>query len=146
MMNKKGFMRILEATIAIMIILGALLVISSNREVRVSRDLTETLPPYLEEVVENNSLREKIMEDFQTSNPTFPGNEEILQEVELFLKNKIGNPGLGLSVSICELNVPCPLKSWPGDFEVFAAERIVSTIVGGNSDPRKLKVFLWKKG
>ncbi|MFH1425728.1 MAG: hypothetical protein ABIG28_03330 [archaeon] len=148
MANKKGFMRIVEAIIAIMIIVGSLLVLSVQKETRMGRDLTEILPPFLEEAAENPSLRKMITQDYEINiGSDERENSGVLVNVEDFLKEKIRNPGLELSVSICGLNGPCPIKKWPGDFEVYSAERIVSTTISDAVfSPRKLKVFLWRAG
>ena len=65
--NKKGFMRVVEATIAILIILVALVIISSQGVVHEARDFTEILPPLLDEVAQNLTLREEIINNYNES-------------------------------------------------------------------------------
>jgi len=148
-MDKIGFIRMIEATIAVMIILGALLVISSNKEVGVVRDLTETLPPFLDEVAQDVDKRREIIQDYDTDlDHTQFDNALILEGIEQFLRERIKNDALEIEVRICDLEVVCFLKREPyPDTEIFTAERAISATLDPktNFSPRKLKIFLWKR-
>jgi len=146
-MNKKGFLRIVEATIAVMIVLGALIIISSNKEVQVGRDIAETLPPFLEEIAENPTLRNNISlvydleEDHNES-----ANAFILGSIEEFLRPRINSPALDYKVRVCALENTCFIEPYPDAEEIFAAERVISTSISSQEfSPKKLKIFVWKR-
>jgi hypothetical protein len=139
MVNKKGFLKIIEAVIAVLVILGAVLIISSNREVPEAKSLDRILPPLLDELAQNRTLRESII-----NNDEEPNENAIAES----LKTKINNPSLEYSVEICDLTESCYLEPYPADLDgsVFASERIISAdIKTENFNPKKIKVFLWKK-
>ncbi|MBS3098826.1 hypothetical protein J4462_01290 [Candidatus Pacearchaeota archaeon] len=151
MVNKKGFLRIAEATISIMIILGFLLILNVNNEVRVERNLAETLPPFLEEVARDPELRLRILEYDTTESSGYSYNEWRLGRIQGFLDERIKNSSFGYDVRICELDKVCPLVPYPVDAEeIFASERAVTTSVQENLAqqnfaPKKLKLFLWRR-
>lgn len=145
--HKKGFIRIVEASIAIMIILGALLMISSDREERITRDLTEILYPILDEVAQNQTLRVEIIQVYDTSiSSGLPPNNNVIFNLKKFLNGSIRNPSLKFDISICELNFVCPIEPYPDtDEEIYAVERVISTSIDESAfAPRKLKIFLWR--
>ena len=57
MVNKKGWIRIVEASIAILLIFGVILLISNGTREQKERDLTDILPVILEEMSKNQILR-----------------------------------------------------------------------------------------
>jgi hypothetical protein len=137
-MNRKGFLRIVEATIAVLIILSAFIVIASQKEATVTRDLSYRLPPFLDEVAEDQDFRIRIIQN--------PNDANLLGEIENQISNGLDNSALDLKVKICELKEQCPIDDWPGDFEVFSAERVVSAALDGSAyDAKKLKLFVWRK-
>ena len=155
MVGKKGFLRIVEATIAILIILGALLVISSQREVNTGADLTGTLRRLLEEIAKNQDLRNQItsydLANCETSYEvcrTEPPNKEVLGNISEFLDERI-NPAFDYSISICNAENICYFQeSYPDAQEIYAAERIITSSLGGNDSDdilRKIKIFLWRR-
>ena len=138
-MEKGGFIRVLEATIAVLIIIGALLLIATQKEIRTRNDLSEILQPLLNEISQNSTLREKII--------TEPA-EDAESEIEAFLSTRITNAALDFDVEVCELEDPCFLDAPVGDsVDIFVEERIITTTVTSNLDfePKKVKIFLWRK-
>ncbi len=158
MVGKKGFLRVVEAMIAVMIILGALLVITPNKE-NVKRDnLTAILRSLLDELAKNQELRQKIV-NYNLSLCEPPNqlncrerspNKEILLDLDVFFEERIKNPSFNFSVSVCKTdrNSPCTLSSYPSfDTDVYSAERIITSTVT-QEDPssvRKVKIFLWRR-
>jgi hypothetical protein len=145
--NKKGFLRIVEATIAVMIVLGSLVIISSNKEVQVGRDITETLPPFLEEVAENPTLRNNISLVYDVNKDHNESrNAFILGSIEEFLRPRINSQTLDYEVRICALENTCFIEPYPKAEEIFAAERVISTSISSQEfSPKKLKIFVWKR-
>lgn len=136
MVNNKGFLKVVEATIAILLIFGALLLISSKTRSGVEENLENVLNPILKEIAHNSSLREEIIKN----------STDVLTRLEDFFRERINNPSLNYSVVRCELNEPCSLgfvSDVRGD--IFASERVISSAIGEASyRPIKIKVYLWK--
>lgn len=134
-MNNKGFMRIVEATVAVLIVLGALLVIVSQQKAGGGAGQGESLPFILDEIAHNSSLRSEIVS----------GSPDAVEKIGDFLEQRIDH-GLNYSVRICEIDNLCPLENAPSSAgkDVFAAERIISSYAGG-FNPRKVKAFLWRE-
>ena len=146
-MNKKGFMRIAEATIAVMIVLGAMLLISSQKGGKTDEDLTNMISSFLEEIAKNDSLREKILSYNTGEDYTTLSNAVILSNITGFLDKRIDDPLLNFSVSICDVEEICYLQPYPEGFygEIFSEDRIISTRLSEtNFNPRKIAVFAWR--
>ncbi len=142
-MNNRGVLRVLEATIAVMIVLGALLIFSVSRDPRVNEDLTAILPPILEEFSQSSQFREKIFQ-FNLANINSAPNELIITELTNEARTRVGNPALDVQIRICNAGEVCPLSPFPeGVGEIYSAQRIVSS-EGTNYSPRILKIFLWR--
>ncbi len=149
MVGKKGFLRIVEATMAVLIILGALFVISSKREIDNRTDLTSILRKLLDEVAKNQEMRQKVVDYNTSENRSEAKNSERLNNIAVFLDVRINNPILNYSISICKSNVTCPLyEKYPVDSpsDIYAAERIITTTHEGSptEDIKKIKIFVWR--
>ncbi|MEI6732092.1 MAG: hypothetical protein WCK90_05455, partial [archaeon] len=107
MVNKKGWLRIVEATLAVMLILGVLLTMSANKKVVVQNDLTPSINPILEEIASNMTLREIIINNSLES--------QAMSEISAVFNRTIINPNLGYEVKICHLNDSCGLTTYPSN-------------------------------
>ena len=141
--DKKGFLRLVEAVIAIMLVLGVLVFISSNRKSNVESSLSEQIPPLLEEIAKDTTLREGIV----TSEDAAIESKE--NEIKNFLNERVTNLLIGCDVEICEpINEAlCPIQpAYPSDAEgeIFVSERVVSSILPQYA-PKKVKIFLWMR-
>lgn len=139
MVNKKGFLRIVEATIAILLIFVALVFLSGQREGVQSRDVGEVVPPLMDEISRNLSFREKVAGG---------GDEEVIENyVEKTLKLKIPSSALNVSVEVCNLTEVCFLDPYPDtESDIYSSERIVSgSIKNKTFEPKKIKVFVWRQ-
>lgn len=133
-------MRVVEATIAILLILGAIIVISPRKATGDGVDFNEILPPLLEELSQNLTLRVEIVRN--------SAEESLESRIENSLSLRINNPSLNYSVEICDLTEPCALDPYPLDFEqdIFSSERVIgASIPETDFTPRKVKIFLWQK-
>src|SRR3989338_334057 len=121
-MNKKGFMRIAEATIAVMIILGAMLLSSSQKGGKTDEDLTNVISSLLEETAKNDSLRKNILSYNTGEDYTNPSNAVILSKITEFLDERIDDPLVNFNVSICDVEEICYLQPYPEGFygEIFS--------------------------
>lgn len=138
--DKKGVLRIVEASIAILLIFGILLAIFINRVDRDESNISDLLTPLLEEIARNDTLRERIL--------NYDTNPEIIEHLEEeYLPGRLA-PNIGRKVKICEPANACLLESTPDDAigDIFAKERIISTTLTREEfEPKKLKIFLYRK-
>ena len=137
--NKRGWVRIVEAVIAIMIITGFVLTYTAKKQ-QAENDLTFVMAPILEELAGDNYWRGVVLDS--TDNGL--KEERIANE---FVGERITNPSLGYAVRVCSLDEICTLDSHPetavGD--VYAVERIISTTPDrALFEPKKVKLFLWR--
>ena len=141
--SRRGFLRIMEAVIAILIVVGVLiLIVSDSVSTNVSReDLVNEINPLLEEVSKNLTLRDLIVEE----------GKEAEGEIESFLSDKITSSRIGYRVRVCEAEEVCGLGELPEDFDgdIYSEERIIGASLNADSGefrPKKLKIFVWRKG
>jgi len=131
----RGLLRIVEVSIAVMVIISIMLFIMSNRNLSAETDFSKVLQPLLEEIAKNITLREIIVTNSLESET----------QIEFFLSSKIKNPALGYEVIVCEPNEICGLKQYPtGVKEIFTDERIISSTLQSHG-LKKIKIFLWVK-
>jgi hypothetical protein len=139
MRDKKGIVRIIEAVIAILIVLGAILVVSLNKRQVNNVDLSEQINPLLDQIAQNVSLRDKILSN----------SAEAKVEIMGFLNGKIENPSFNYSVNICNLEESCGLDAFPGSVntEIYSYERVISASISNpNVESKRVKIFLWRIG
>jgi hypothetical protein len=135
MVNKKGWVRLVEVFVAVMLIIGLVLIIVSNRDYSVkdySEEIYESQFNLLREIQTDDSFRTEILnsviplesEDFSTN------LEEKIDSVE----------GYDCVAKICDLNSEC-------EREIDESEIFVRTIAITSSlnkyDSRQLKLFCW---
>lgn len=138
MVNKKGFLRVIEATIAVLIVIGALLLIATQQSSADNKDLTKILPPLLDEIARDPTLRESVL----SMSP-----EDAESFLENFFEARINNPSFEKKVRVCDLSEECLLDPFPieNSGDTFVAERIISTSLSESGySPRRIRVFLWK--
>jgi hypothetical protein len=136
MVGKKGFMRVVEAVVAILIIFGVLLLIASKTRTGQENNLGGILRPILNEVAHNSTLRQEIIEN----------SSDVLININNMVGKRLNNPALNYSVLICELNDVCSFGSVMNNKDMFASERIISsTINEADFNPKKVKIYLWRK-
>ncbi|MAE49901.1 hypothetical protein CMI48_03670 [Candidatus Pacearchaeota archaeon] len=135
MVNQRGIIRILEAMVAILLIIGVLLFISGRQQTGGEQEITEVLLPLLDEVARNDTLRALVVMDDLTAETA----------IEDFLRVRVPNPALDFGVSICDLQSSCGLAEHPrGVRDIFVAERVVSSTLR-MYQPRRVKLFLWER-
>jgi fatty acid-binding protein DegV len=132
MVNKKGLIKIIESVIAILVIFSVLLVLSFNQGgIGPGEDYGKIIDSILEEIANNKTLRIAVL-------------DEDLDKVRNFVDTKMQNPFLEYELVICPLGELCSLESYPGDGEVHARERIISTVPERSDfSPKKIKIYVW---
>ena len=127
--NKRGWLRIVEAFIAIMLIMGVLLILYSRGiEPRRAEEIYNFQKTILDEVAANPGLRENVLSE----------NE---QAVEDFVRDSIP-AGFSFEVRICEPGDICGLPDYHE--ELYASERIISATLQ-TYNPKKVKLFMWRE-
>ena len=135
-MNKRGIIKVIESSVAILIVVSVLFV-SYNKDVAgTSVDYSEEARDILEELANNFSMRKQILE---SSTENITDDSDIMK----FVEDRISIQ-LNREAKICELSEVCGQSTYVGD--VFSAERIISTNVDSNIfKPKKIRLFLWEK-
>lgn len=139
MVNKRGILKILEASIAILIIFGVVLSFSMIRRTSNERDLFQEITPLLEEIAKNNTLREEIITDPENASTS----------ILAFIASRIRDPNIGYNAVICEINEVCA-PDYPREItgNLYAGSRIISSSLLGGSEgakSKKVNIFLWIK-
>ncbi len=142
MKNKKAWLRIVEATIAVLIIASVLFVMIARTPKTSNEDqIHETQRFVLEQINKNDTLRTRILEyDFTAPDPTII--DDVNDEVEAILP-----PNFDFDVNICQVNDVCGMDSIPQNIEkkqVYADEILITSTLTSYK-PRKLKLYIWNK-
>jgi len=143
--NKKAWLRIVEASVAILIILAAILIIYGNvkSEVKENPDIQEIIRPILKEIAQNSTLRDLVFA-YDLSALT-PKNEMIKTRLSSFLESKIKNPALEARVEICAISSSCPLtEQIAKDVAIYTDDYLITSNLTLFA-PRRLKIFIWEK-
>lgn len=136
MVNKRGWLRIVEATIAIMIILVVVLSLSMSRRAVTETSLSENINPLLEEIAKNNSMRDKII----------GAPLEAESAIKEFLSKRIKGINIGYDARVCEIDVVCGISgAYPKDIvgNIYAGSRLISSSLMAGTEPKKVTIFLW---
>ncbi len=139
MVGKNGVLRVLETTIAILIISSVVIFFSVRTQNENDLHLDKIAPPLLEEISKNTSLRDIVISSNQENKKN---NEKIIID---FISPKIKIGGINYTVKICELNDICVIDTPIDSFDdIYVSERVISAtpLVGFN--PKIVKIFLWR--
>jgi len=129
MKNKKGWLRIVEASIAILIIASATLLIIYKEPTKSAADVHEIQRNILELAVLNESIRASILRD------------DVLS-VELYIEENTPS-NWNYTIRICEVDEVCGMPFYINE-DVYADEILVAANLTKYS-PKKLKMFMWEK-
>jgi len=148
--NKKGFIRIFEAFVAILLITGVVLFVINKGYIGkedASQRFYNVELSVLREIQLNNNLRQEILEIDVNQLPieNDDGSGLFPFIVNQTIDNRIQGFGfLACKVKICELDRICTLQSFPLGKDVFA-QSIAITSTLEIYQPRQLKMFCWEK-
>lgn len=131
MKNKRGWLRIFEASLAIVLLTGVVLYVYNQQQVRVDNsDFFYNLETkLLNDFAENPILRESV----------FAGDNVSLAEYA----NKSISSGYGFGIRICGIEETCGLGVLASS-NVYVKDRIFASNVTDYS-PRKVRLFIWQK-
>ncbi len=155
-MDKRGILRIIEAVVAIVIVIAALVMIN-RRERAAQTDLSDIIPPLLMELAQDPVSREKVLcydpskpRGDTTKNLCGDDNAQIITDLKAFFTPRIKNKAFKYDISICDSSAVCPLAQtpYPGG-DIYSAERVISATIANPSStgkfaPKKVKIFLWR--
>ncbi len=131
MRNKKGFIRIIEAIFAILIIMGAVLIVISNN-VKTS-DISEAAHEkqrYILDVISNNEeIRQQIL-----NNETTLAND--------FIRKNLPN-SWNFETCITEIDRICNPVTVE-DRDVYVSESIISSSLTTRTKSKKFRFFIWR--
>lgn len=130
-MNRSGWLRIIEASIAAVLVLGVLFFYIRPGEINPQDDLSERVRFVLNDISLNSSVR-----------------YEILTDNTVALNNTVASyfpeRALSYEIRICEINAVCG-KSTYTETNVYAGERIIGASVDyGIYEPKKIRLFVWR--
>ncbi len=135
-MDKKGFLKTLEATIAIIIMLGFLIAILpkiTNNEKAVPADVSLVQEKVLREIEFNNTLRSEILSGSTLDPINYPITYNFISDVI--------PETLNFTFNVCTIN--CPIPSLP-EKTVYAKNLIISSNLT-LYDQSLFRFFLWRK-
>jgi len=139
-MNKKGWIKIVEAFIAILLVSGVLLVVINRGYVGrtdISEQVNQVQLSILREIELDNELREDILETKTKLDGGWKVPESVVQKIQSRLPDY-----LTCTSKICELNKICEAKNVPLDKDIYAQPVAIAT-EGDNPEFRQLKLFCW---
>ncbi len=137
----KGWIRIVEAFVMILLITGILLIVLNKGYLSKkdnSQKIYEDEQGILREIQLNNSLRGEILNigtlPVEWDNFSVNVKNKIISETKSYLN---------CEAKICELNKICVLNK-TFDRDVYVQSAIITATLD-NYNPRQLKLFCWKK-
>jgi hypothetical protein len=134
MKNKKAWLRIVEAVLAILIILSTLLIITSKQTTKtdLSPEISEIQTDILNIINKNTTLRQYVIE-------TPPNKQELTNTINQMLPNTFN-----FAIEICPIKDICHSTETPTNKQVYAKEILITTTLE-TYNPKKLRFFVWSK-
>lgn len=142
--NKRGWVRIVEAFVAILLIAGVLILIVSDRSSNDNLDsrIERIEKNMLDEIRYNDSLRNEIVSLSYGNLPLefVDFEENNLEKVYSFINEK-STGEFGCSARICSLEDECGFE-FEADKDVYGMSGIISATLESYS-PKQIKIFCW---
>jgi len=132
MKNKKGYIRILEAGLAAILLLGFIFVVSMPNYVKktsLEDEIYKSITSALDEIGRDSTLRGYVLVD----------NEA---ELTSFAMQRLGERNLEGAVAVCGLQEFCRPPSGLPEKDVFVRERVVTD---GAQNVKKVALYVWTK-
>ncbi len=146
MMNKKGWIRIVEMFIAIMIISSAVLFVASKQvsDRDISKEVYEKQRQIFEVVGSNDVYREEII-GIDLSGGCVKIDRYANYEFISLINKSVPN-SWDFIVNLCKIGLISNEGS-PNDKEVFVSESVISAVVNKYPDeePRNMRLLIWGK-
>lgn len=140
-MNKRGWIRIVEAFVAILLIAGTLLIVINKGYIGkkdISKDVYEIETSILREIELDDNLRAEILN--ANLDEVNEGNAPKTRD-----KINVRKPDyLECRAKICKMNEICVLDSLDIEKEIYAQSVAISASLD-TYDPRQLRLFCWER-
>ncbi len=140
--NKKGILRIIEATIAILIIIGFLLIAQARISDISQPSFSERVYDILEEISKDPVMRGEIFNVVLNSD----GKSTVTNgNFFTFVDSRIPESYLKFQIRLCDdIDKICSMESFI-DGEIYSGNRIIAPSVDESEMvPRKLAIFVWR--
>ena len=140
MKNKKGFIRILEAVFAILVIMGAALILISNsvQTSDISEEVYEKQRYILDVVTNNQEMRNEIIDYNPEATPP-----RLLTKTTTFIQKNIPSTWT-FKTCITDIDKICNEET-PDDKDLYVSEAIISSSLTKYDGSKKLRFFIWRK-
>jgi hypothetical protein len=129
---RRGWLRIVEALVAILIVVSSILIVLQQERARFDANLCAPLAPLLDEIGKTPALRSAVLNSERAT-------------VNTFLRARITNPTLAYSFSFCAPDAVCSFEGEDvsKESDVCADERIITPDTDAQTIT-KLKIFLYR--
>jgi len=137
MSNKRGWIRIVEAFIAVLLITSVLLVVINKGYIGrtdISEQVYQVQLAVLREIELDSELRTAVL--------TTKLGEAFIPDSVIARIDKRMPDYLNCTAKICELDQVCSLDRYPLDKDIYA-QPVAITAEGNVYEPRQLKLFCW---
>jgi hypothetical protein len=134
-LGKRGWLRVFEAVVAVMLIMSAVLLIYVSQKTSITEDI------YISDW--QNEMLDLIANDVLLRYAIIANDEVYIKKI--LLENSPQN--MNLAIEICEILGPCPLKEY-AQKNIFVQERIISGTMTPISrySPKRIRLFIWERG
>lgn len=135
MKNKKGYIRILEAGLAAILLLGFIFVVSIPNYVKktsLEDEVYKSITSVLDEIERDSALRAFVLQD----------NEAGEAALTSFAGARLGERQLFSAVAVCGIQEFCQPAGLPPEKDVFARERVITD---GAQNVKKVALYAWTK-
>ena len=134
MKNKKAWLRIIEAFIGVMLVMGILLILVSRQDAK--NNSSDEIERFGNEILDFISRDEALMNDALANNTA-----NINRTIEQMISRQ-----LGFYTAICPYDSICPNAN-PDALQkyVYSTERLIPPNLTSSSPGTKLKIFIWAK-
>jgi len=142
MVGKGGWLRIVEASIAVLIILSVLFIIAKQNVVLTNESEGSDNFGVLDKMALNNSMRALILSYDAGANESEVRNAAVLIELKKYAQNTLPI-GFGSRVKICQAVGEC--IAGESLVDVLTEERIISANDTKIVPPRKVMISYWQE-
>ena len=129
--NKKGIVKIVEAAIAIFLLLGftTFILVSQIQKPNLKESAYQVSHQILREIADNYTLRDDIL-------------RKEMGSTNIYVEKRLAEFPFNFSTAACSPEESCLCSSCPGNVEIYADDIIISTNLS-NYSPKKLSLFMW---
>lgn len=163
MVNKKGWIRVVEATIMVLLIISVLVFVNRERKIVSTPDINDILYKVLDELAKDDTLRDQILDRGDNNGKETSITESFLKNNGPLNKEDRIPLYLYYDLEICEINENCekdfeeiPVANKERDnakealkkSDVFVSERILGEFDkdnGGSFSTKRIKLYAWRK-